>query len=166
MERLITNAHCLEVYSVVRDGETDAQALERARAYYQESIRHYEEIIAESGNGENDYWLNCLNTQKAIVASLQIETEAEYLSRSERFYLEPPAQEVTEDRYWDMLEVLPPCAFTSNADYEMFYVSEALHLSYHHFYLHDKHTGKFWSKICDARDRATWIDNVLGLRAA
>jgi hypothetical protein len=166
MNKLVTNKHNFSVFSYVREWETDQEALERARAYYQESIARYEEIIADQGNGKDDYWLNCLNKSKKEMETLQIETEEAYRARVRDGYLTPPAKETTEEHYWDMLEVLPPCAFTSNARYEMFYVSEAYDLTYHSFYLHDKTIGKYWEKLCDAKDRSTWIDVALGLRAA
>lgn len=165
-DKLITNTHGLEVYDGVRPNETDEQALDRARRFYQTSIDRYEEIISKQGNGKDNYWLNCLNTEKAKIASVQIETEKDYFARVRKVYLDPPAKEITEERYEEMLDVLPPCAYTHNGRYSMFYVSEALHFSYHGFYLHDKKTGKYWTKVCDACDRSTWIDVALGLRAA
>lgn len=166
MAKLVTNSYNFSVYSVLRDGESEFDAIVRALDYYSRTIARYEEIIAEQGNGKDDYWLNCLNKEKKEMESLQIETEEAYLARVRKGYLSVPAKEVTEDRYWEMLEVLPPCAFTMNERYAMFYVSEAHYLTYHSFYLHDKATGKYWEKLCDAKDRSTWLDVALGLRTA
>ena len=40
-------------------------------------------------------------------------------------YRTPPV-EVTEERFWDMLEVLPPCRWVHNHNHETFYVSERI----------------------------------------
>lgn len=166
MERLITNSHNLDVYSGVKKDESDEHALERAREYYRESVAMYEEIIKKQGNGKGNYWLNCRNSEQAVLDSLRIETEDDYFARVRKVYLNPPASEITKERWWKMLEVLPPCGYMNTERYSMFYVSEALQYTYHDFYLYDKKTGKYWSKTCDACDKSTWLDVVLGLRAA
>lgn len=166
MERLITNSHNLDVYSGVRKNESEEHALERAREYYRGSVERYDEIIKKQGNGKDNYWLNCRNSEQAVLDSLRIETEDDYFARVRKVYLDPPASEITKERWWKMLDVLPPCGYTNTSRYSMFYVSEALHYTYHDFYLYDKKTGKYWSKTCDACDKSTWIDVVLGLRAA
>lgn len=166
MGNLITNKHNLEVFDSVRDGESSEEALGRARSYYLNSVSRYNDIIADQGNGKDNYWLNCRNIEQAKADALQIETDMEYFARVRHSYLDDPAKEITEERWWEMFEVLPPCAYTRTSRYEMFYVSEAFHLTYHSFYLYDRQTGKYWTKLGDSCDRTTWIDVALGLRAA
>ena len=40
--------------------------------------------------------------------------------------IDPPAKEVDEDHYWDMLGVLPPCRWHNYRGIELFYVSERI----------------------------------------
>lgn len=46
---------------------------------------------------------------------------AEYVRKNTK-----PVTEVTESRFWDMLEVLPPCQWTGPGQTESFFVSERL----------------------------------------
>lgn len=164
--KVITYANKLGIYTFIGisdPDETADQCLAQAVAYSRESV----ETCRRNLEGEKDeeriaYWKQQIAAYEAD--SPQIETYGSYKKRERAEMLSGAPKEITEERYEEMLDVLPPCAYTHNGRYSMFYVSEALRFSYHGFYLHDKKTGKYWTKVCDACDRSTWLDVVLGLR--
>jgi hypothetical protein len=83
----------------------------------------------------------------------------EYLQGQKAFYLSDPAQQITREKYHEMLEVLPPVAWKQQGDLQTFLMSE--HFSgpftdqYAALGFGDNQT--FWVRMVDVSDRRTWI---------
>lgn len=164
-ELLITHESDIDIFDFLRDGETEYQALERARFSIREWIKDLEANIISCPE-MTEHWNERIAVYTRELETLRIESYTDYCARKRKMLLDPSATETTAEHFEEMLDVLPPCAHTNNERYEMFFIEEAFSGSYHSFYLHDKTTGKYWTKLGDTLDRSTWLDVVLGLRAA
>jgi len=85
----------------------------------------------------------------------------EYLKMEKDYYLNRPLTEVTEETFYDMLNVLPPLKWCTRDNVEMFCMSEMTTGTYTSQYLHDKNNNKFYHKIVDIKDQNTWGHNYL-----
>lgn len=85
-------------------------------------------------------------------------TYSEFAAAKRRHYLAPeenPLTEITEGRYFEMLEVLPPMHWEHADGVERFLMSEMLDGSITEQFA--RQNGRFWTRRADARDRETWI---------
>jgi hypothetical protein len=59
--------------------------------------------------------------------------------------------EIDEERYDDMLNAMPPLAFTQVSGIEFFFMSEAYNYSLFLAFIHDQKTGKYYEAMRNAR---------------
>ena len=82
----------------------------------------------------------------------------EFAAAKRRHYLAPevnPLTEITEARYFEMLEMLPPLRWEHAEGVERFLMCEMLDGTITEQFA--RQNGRFWSRRADARDRETWI---------
>lgn len=91
----------------------------------------------------------------------EIMTFEEFLQKQKDYYINQPLTEITAEKYEEMLNILPPLKWCAINNIEMFCMSEFLTGSYTSQYLHDKKAGKYYHKIVDITDKATWGYNYL-----
>jgi len=91
----------------------------------------------------------------------EIMTFEEYLQRERDYYINQPIAEIKAETYNEMLNILHPLKWCTINNIEMFCMSEFLTGSYTSQYLHDKKTGKYYHKIVDITDKATWGYNFI-----
>lgn len=91
----------------------------------------------------------------------EIMTFEEFLQKQKDYYINQPLTEITAEKYEEMLNILPPLKWCTINNIEMFCMSEFLTGSYTSQYLHDKKTGKYYHKIVDITDKATWGYNFI-----
>ena len=88
------------------------------------------------------------NTKKEL-ETVRILSVDDFKKEQEKTLLRD-AQEITEDEYWEMLEVLPPLEMGKN----YFIMSEFFTGSYtRQFY---KKEGKYFTKMIDYKNKDTW----------
>lgn len=78
--------------------------------------------------------------------------------------LEMPLEEITSDRYEEMLDVLPPLYMATLSGIQLFCMSEFYTGHYTYQYAHDLSTGKYYAKLVDYTDKSTWIHKLLKKR--
>ena len=91
----------------------------------------------------------------------EIMTFEEFLQKQKDYYINQPLREITAEKYEEMLNILPSLKWCTINNIEMFCMSEFLTGSYTSQYLHDKKTGKYYHKIVDITDKATWGYNFI-----
>jgi hypothetical protein len=91
----------------------------------------------------------------------EIMTFEEFLQRERNYYINQPITEITAEKYEEMLNILPPLKWCTIGNIEMFCMSEFLTGSYTSQYLHDRITNKYYHKIVDITDKATWGYNFI-----
>lgn len=73
----------------------------------------------------------------------------------ERASLLKPAVKITEEKWWEMLEILPPLLWESGPAVEYFAMSEFWTGNYTQMY--GRHGDEYISKMVDYADKSTWI---------
>jgi hypothetical protein len=91
----------------------------------------------------------------------EIMTYNEYLQLEKNHYINQPLSEITEEKFEEMLNVLPPLKWCTINNIEMFCMSEMLTGTYTSQYLHDKRTNKYYHKTVDITDQSTWGYNFI-----
>jgi hypothetical protein len=97
--------------------------------------------------------------KEAIEARFAICTMKEYEDRQRKYYLDMPLQEITEEVWDDMLNVLPPLQWVTINGVNEFLMSEFMSGPYTSQYARKE--GKYYTKIVDAYDKTTWIHNLI-----
>ena len=159
-ERLISFTHIVDTFGFADEGESDEDAIARARRFYQESIDRETENLAQDGREE--FWRPYIEENTAKRDNLRIETWEQYKARQRASFLTKP-KETTEARWWKQLEVLPPAGLLMCDHFTEFYISEAYTGTWHSGYLHDRKTGKYWTSMVDAADKTTRLCVRLGI---
>lgn len=93
------------------------------------------ERVSYTRRKENGHTNYTVEEYKALHPTLEMLSSDDYYEQITKPYLQSLQgdwQEITEERYWDMLEVLPPMKWTRRPTYELFFICEA--------YTHDLHT--------------------------
>lgn len=133
-----------------------ADAIASAMANDAEYLPFWDEQYKQTGNPRDKEIADSYRN-----ANYQVMPFAGFLALERERLLSGPPQEITEDKYNEMLDVLPPLAWTKHHGVEMFCMSEFYTGTYTTQYAHDHKTGKYYSKLVDYTDKSTWICNLL-----
>lgn len=160
--KLIVNKYNNEVYSTTDDTSSEID-MHKAFASYSDDL---ECVINNKKNfpKDADYWQSQIEYYRSILkAGFEVITFEEYIKRESQKYLNKEPREITEDEYNYALNILPPYLWGNNGSYSMFFISEAIHLSFHAQYIYVKPTGKYYTTIADVLDKSTWLNKLLNL---
>ena len=78
-----------------------------------------------------------------------------YRQAERQFYLSDPLREISEEKFQDMFEVLPPQAVTNADGISSFLMME--HFSGPFTSQYARYRGKHYTRLVDATDTSTWI---------
>lgn len=154
-ELCIVDAYTTCVYDFTTAERSEADAA-RAKAYAAEHLPLWEDLSARSGNPcdkevAEDYRRS----------DYRVMTFGDFLKLERDKILGEPLKEITAEKFNEMLDVLPPLAWTKHKGVEMFCMSEFYTSFYTSQYAHDHSTGKYYTKLVDYFDRSTWICEIL-----
>ena len=114
--------------------------LKEATAYFEREIKTWERL------GDARY----LKQARESLRTLRVTTSEQFATERKKYYLQKPAEEITEDAYEYALGALPPLKMTSKG----FQMSEMLDGPFtYEFY---KEGGRFFKHVVDTTDRNTW----------
>lgn len=102
-----------------------------------------------------------LNTVRVFDFLRDNETEEEFQAMEKSKLISGEPEEIAADKFNEMLDVLPPLRWCTIDGVEMFCMSEMYTGTYTNQYAHDKSSGKYYTKMVDACDKSTWINNYL-----
>ena len=85
-------------------------------------------------------------------------TEKQYEEKQRALYIKPP-EEITEERYYEMLDVLPPLRWVTRNGVQSFILAEPLDLNYYTQFA--KYNGKYYTATIEYRNKETYLENVL-----
>lgn len=159
LEKVIVILNTVRVFGFLREDETEAEAITRAEAFYTEEL---ETVTRHYNNYGGDYWKSRVDEVTAILNdgfSVISFEEFQAMEKSKLISGEP--EEITADKFNEMLDVLPPLKWCTIDGIEMFCMSEMYTGTYTNQYAHDKSSGKYYTKMVDACDKSTWINNYL-----
>ncbi len=92
-------------------------------------------------------------------AEYEIMTFDEYWKRHDQYYCDMPVKEISEERYDEMLNILPPMCWCTIDGVTMFCMSEMLSGNITAQY--GKCDGKFYCKNVDVYNKETWLHKVI-----
>lgn len=154
MDLLIVDTHSFSTFGFTTEKNAQNDLI-RAKEHNQESINRWAKNAEDYPN--DDYFRKCLAREKKC--NYQIMTFDDYLTAKKEYYLSDTVQEISEDEYYENLNVLPPLNWGAINGIEMFCMSEFYTDSFTTQYA--KHNGKYYCKMVDAFDKTTWINNFL-----
>lgn len=109
---------------------------------------------------DKDYWEARLKSAERALESIMVLSWADFQEAIRKHYLEHP-NEITAEKFEEMLDVLPPIYWCTIDGVEMFCMSEMEYGTYTNQYAHDKRTGKYWHARVDCRNKETWLHKFL-----
>ena len=157
IELCIVDIKHLTLYSISNSKEQAEEKFFKAIDETQKRIKSWEANIKQYGTCKSfeDYLIEAKNRQFEIMSM------NEFVELEKNHYDSLPLTEITEDRYFEMMNVLPPIYQRTKNNIEMFCMSEFLTSSFTSQYIHDRTTNKFYHKTVDVTDQSTWGDNFI-----
>ena len=146
----------LSIWSFVGD-KNASEVLQDAKNNQQNDIDTWTSHIKQYG--EQDNFKMYLKSAKA--KHYKIMEYDDYIKTERLILLNNPLRKITEAKFWEMLECLPPLKWCTIDNIEMFCISEMWSGSYTIQYAHDKNTNTYCTKMVDCCDKSTWINEVL-----
>lgn len=111
--------------------------------------KRYSEASAKNDEEGKKFAGGYVDSKKKEIASVRVIKKSDYKKELDAVILQP-AEEITEDDYWQLLECLPPLKMGKN----YFIMSEFFTETYtSQFYKKD---GKFYHKMIDYKNQETW----------
>ena len=157
-EKWIVNTHTLTAWNFTKSEEEALAILERAIQYEKECAERCESHAINHPDS-SEYWKKQAEQHRA--AKFEIMTYTEFQNRQREKLLAGDPQEITEDEYYEALDVLPPEKWVTIDGVSEFCMSEHYTANYTSQYAKDTRTNKFYCKTVDIFDSSTWIHNYL-----
>ena len=154
-ELVIADLNTLNVFTFV-DKKSDGQAeLQQAQEYLANQAKSLESLIADCQRQEfRKQWEDSLRAiRKTKYRIVPIE---DFYAAERKKMLADPLKRITEEQYWDALEVLPPLRYERlDGGCERFCMREFYTNTYTTQYFHSKEG--WFCRMVDFADQATWI---------
>ena len=151
-----------KVWDFVIIGESDEEAENRAFLASMENMQLYASHHKNFPNIQPDgseYWENQYKAENE--REYKVMSFDDFQALEKKMIIDMPMTEITAERFNEMLNVLPPKAWTTRNDVEMFCMSEFYTGTYTTQCAHDHKTDKYYEKLVDITDRNTWIVEYL-----
>ena len=151
-----------KVWDFVIIGESDEEAENRAffasmgkMDLYASHHKNFPNIQADG----SEYWENQYKAENE--REYKVMSFDDFQALEKKMIIDMPMTEITAERFNEMLNVLPPKAWTTHDGVEMFCMSEFYTGTYTTQCAHDHRTDKYYEKLVDITDRNTWIVEYL-----
>lgn len=159
MEKVIVTLGTMTIFDFLRQGETEADAISKAEESYTEDL---ELVTNHLHNHGGEYWKKRVDEVTEILnKGFSVMSFDEFKAMEKSHLLSGEPEEITADRFNEMLDVLPPLKWCTIDGVEMFCISEMYTGTYTNQYAHDKLNRKYYTKLVDVCDMSTWINNYL-----
>lgn len=145
-----------QIYDFVRDGETNLEALNRCIDDCVNEMHEMSELATRHAESA-DYWTERRDYYEREAQTAEVMRYEDFEAAQRAALLADEPEEITEERYNEMLDVLPPLYYTTHNGFTMFCMREMWTASYTTQYAYHRATGKYYSCMVDAADRSTWI---------
>ena len=152
-EQVIADLNTLNVFTFV-DAESDGQTeLRQAQEYLADQAKSLESLIADCQRQEfRKQWEDSLQTIRETEYRI-VPLEDFYVAERKKM-LADPLKRITEEQYWDALEVLPPLHYERLDDgCERFCMREFFTATYTTQYFHSKEG--WFCRMVDFADQTT-----------
>lgn len=146
-------------FTLISYGENIQEELNRANEYYKENYENILEISEKYPNRYSEEEIQKYKDKAEIRCEIMLYSEFEKFKRDN--ILSEPLKEITENKYNEMLNVLPPLHYITRNGITMFCMCEMYTESYTNQYAYDSKNNKYYTKLVDSKDESTWINNIL-----
>ena len=160
MELVIADLNNIKIWNFATP-ETVDEVLKRAKEQHEESIATWKSHIKNYPDAKDTFEQYLASEERT---DWQVMTYEDYSKAERERMLGGELKEIDKEKFEDALDVLPPLYWTTHNNVEMFCMSEMYSGSYTSQYAHDKLTDKYYTKMVDARDRSTWIYELIRKR--
>ena len=153
-ELVIADLNTLNVFKFVEDGSNGQEELFQAQEYLGNQAKSLKALIADCQRPDfRKQWEESLQAiQKTEYRIVSIE---DFYAAERRKMLSDPLKRITEEQYWDALEVLPPLHHERLDGWERFCMREFYMNTYTTQYFRCKEG--WFCRMVDYCDRSTWI---------
>lgn len=149
------NGNFTSVWNFV-DADNALEEIARAQKSAAETVARYESHIINFPD-DADYWKSCKAEYEN--AKYEVMTFDEFLQRQKTAMISGDIKETTEERFDEMLNILPPLKWCTIDGVEMFCMCEMYTGTYTNQYA--RIGNKYYTAMVDVTDRSTWIHNRL-----
>lgn len=158
---IVNNIDFSGVFSFLHADETAEQGIKRAEKFYEEDKRIYSSHLVNFPDNA-DYWQQCLSKViDKLNAGFSVMTYEEFIDRQKEYFCSLPIEEVTEEQYQEMLNVLPPIYYTNCRGCVCFCMCEMYTGTFTNQYCYEPASGKYYTALVDVTDKNTWIPERL-----
>lgn len=160
---VIVEMDTMTTYGFAEKGETSDEAVQRANQYYLNDLQNLKASFQECKDEKRKEFLQSRisENESKIQAGFQVMDIAEFKKIERERILSGKLKRITEEKYEDAFDVLPPLYWCTVDGISMFCMSEMYSGTYTTQYAHDHRTGKYYSKMVDSEDTSTWIHHLL-----
>ena len=153
-ELVIADLNTLNVFKFVEAGSNGQKELFQAQEYLGNQAKSLKALIADCQRPDSrKQWEESLQAiQKTEYRIVPIE---DFYAAERRKMLSDPLKRITEEQYWDALEVLPPLHHERLDGWERFCMREFYMNTYTTQYFRCKEG--WFCRMVDYCDRSTWI---------
>ena len=155
MNILAVNIKTYSIFDFLHDGETEEQLLQRANNSKERNIKSWMENY--KNYPDNEKFKNYLKEEQET--EYKIMTWEEFKEGQKKYLLSDPLEEITEEMWEEIFNILPPLKWCTILGVEMFCMSEMWTGTYTKQY--GRCNGKYYCKMVDIADQSTWIHNLL-----
>ncbi len=145
----------ISIYTFV-ESEDGAPELKKAIENTKEEAETWKSYIVNYPQSEKEF---TAYLEQAEQATYQIMTLKQHEDLQRSYLLDTPLEEITEERWHEMLEVSPPLKWVTRDGVNEFLLSEFYTGNYTNQYA--RCNGKYYTKMVNAYDESTWIHNLL-----
>lgn len=157
MDLVVADLNNMKIWNFATQ-ETAEAVLARANAQREESINTWKSHIENYPNAKDTFGQYLASEERTV---WQIMSYDDYKEAERLRMIGGELKEIDEDRFNEMLDVLPPLYWTTHDGVEMFCMSEMYSGTYTSQYACDHRTNKYYTKMVDCRDKSTWIYEFL-----
>ena len=153
-ELVIADLNTLNVFKFVDADSNGQKELLQAQEYLENQAKSLKALIADCRRPDfRKQWEESLQTiQKTEYRIVPIK---DFYAAERKKMLSDPLKRITEEQYWDALEVLPPLHHERLDGCERFCMREFYTNTYTTQYFHSKEG--WFCRMVDFADRSTWI---------
>jgi hypothetical protein len=166
-EYVLASAKTLTVWDMFSSRERAEERLPEVLANCLRDVEKFKANHIKYGYGDHDpnYWLKQANKAEVQAGDYRVMTFDEYLDIEADQLLSRPIEEITEEKFDEMLNILPPMRWGSNNGIHSFFMCEFWSGNYTQQYA--KIGSRFFCKLVNYRKPETWIsrDMVTALDA-
>lgn len=147
MSYVIASKETMEYYSRHDDYPTDA--FEKAKLYYQREVENYQRFNREN---PDDLWATLAVSSQKMYDTMEVIPEAEWIALdAQAMQAKHPLKLITEERYNEMLNILPPLLYESGC----FFMSEFEIGSWTTMFV--KYYNDYFERVVDYCNEDTWV---------